>query len=152
MKTLKIVKSQEYHANQPSIFTLLDNIYVGCTMYPTNRNNPNIEYWSNATSSDSDRGFFVEEKEFTDDEIDIIITLNNLVSLLSKLIPDQPTFPHPSYALRTSFKIKKGKNYEAFLKAKAACDLEISNYFDSVRIYDSALTKAKSDLRKLLNK
>lgn len=148
MKNLTIVKSQEYYANQPSVFTKIDETYIGCLIYPHSRNYPELSYWQTAESSDSGRKFFVEQKEFTDEEILEIKKLQNLINSLTALIPNQPKFTE-AYA---NFNIKRGKVYEAYKILKEKRELEIKNYFSSIEIYDKAKTKAFADLRKILNK
>jgi hypothetical protein len=152
MKTLKVITSTEYHANQPSVFTMVNDKYIGCLIYPRDRNYPTIEYWTSATSSDSDRGFFVEEKQFSDSEIEKIIDLQNAYDLLCKLIPEQPNFPHPTYEESGSFKIRRGKNWENYKAKKENCQKEIAEYFASIKIYNAAQSKAYSDLRNILTK
>ena len=148
MKNLTIIKSQEYHANQPSVFAKIDNRYVGCLIYPHSRNYPSINYWTNSTSSDIDRGFEVIEKQFTEEEITNIITLQNAIDSLTALIPNQPQFEY----INCEYKVKRGKAYEDYKTKYDARNLEIKKYFDSIAIFDRALTKAKNDLRKILNK
>lgn len=149
MKNLKIIKSQEYRGNQPSVFTEINGKYVGCLSYPRLRNYPNINCWSNATSSDSDRGFEVVEKSFNESELNTIEALQVLIASLTILIPQQPHFP---YITSSSFKIRRGKAYEAYKTKKEAQEIEIKNYFASINVFDAARTKAENDLRNILNK
>lgn len=149
MKTVTVITSHEYYMNQPSVFAFLNGKYVGCLIYPNGRNNPSVEYWSNATSSDSDRGFTVAEKEFSEKEISKIETLQSVINSLSLLIPNQPSWEIIS---SYSFKIKRGKAYEEYKAKKEAQELKIKEYFSSIEIYDRALSKAKADLRNILLK
>lgn len=148
METLTIVTSQEYHLNQPCIFTKIEDQYVGCLIYPHIRNYPEIAYWKSAESSDSHRVFFIEEKEFSEDEILKIKKLQNLINSLESLIPNQPKFTE-AYA---NFNIKRGRAYEDYTILKEKRELEIANYFSSIAVFDKAKRKAFDDLRKILNK
>ena len=148
MKNLTIITSQEYRLNQPSIFTKIDDQYVGCLIYPHSRNYPELSYWESAESSDSGRNFAIEQKEFSDDEIIEIKKLQNLINSLAVLIPNQPKFTE----VYANFNIKRGKAYEDYKILKEKRELEIKNHFSSIEIYDKAKIKAFADLRKILNK
>jgi hypothetical protein len=145
---ITVIKSTEYKYNQSSVFAIVNNQYVGCLIYPHIRNYPTIEYWQSATSSDSNRGFILVEKEFSQDEISNIESLQLVINNISKLIPNQPyiAFNYPN------FKIKKGANYQAWLNKENENKAIIDQWFADTKIFDSALTKAKSDLRNILNK
>ncbi len=149
METLNIIISTEYHMNQSSVFTQVNGKYVGCLIYPHARNYPELHYWATATSSDSDRGFKILTKEFTNEEIVRIENLQILVNTLTLLIPNQPNFP---YISSSGFKIKRGKAYQEYVAKKSAQDLEIKNYFASIETFDRARSKAQSDLRAILTK
>jgi hypothetical protein len=145
---LTVIKSTEYKYNQPSVFAIVNKQYAGCLIYPQIRNYPPIEYWINATSSDSDRGFTLKEKDFNEVEILQIESLQTAINGLKKLIPNQPyiAFNH------RNFKIKRGVNYEIWAKKEAENTNLINNWFESTKIFDAALTKAMQDLRNILNK
>src|SRR4030067_3546549 len=108
MKALNIIFSTEYHMNQSSVFTQVNGSYVGCLIYPKARNYPELSYWDTAISSDSDRGFSIVEKAFTDKEIQTIENLQTLINTLTSLIPNQPNFP---YISSVGFRIKRGNAY-----------------------------------------
>ena len=148
MKTLPIITSTEYHMNQPSVFTILNGQYVGCLIYPKSRHYPPLEYWSSATCADSDRFFNITEKTFTDEEIETIERLQSIVNALSYLIPQQPSWD----TIPVDFKIKRGRKFEAYAAKREAQDLAIKKYFDSIKIFDDARSKAARDLRAILNK
>ena len=148
MRTLKIISSVEYYANTPSVFTQIDGTYYGCLNYPSFRNYPEISYWETAISSDSDRGFRIEEKEFSDAEISEIITLQTAINALAKLIPEQPKFE----LIEKNWKIKKGKEYQEWLVKETARTERISAYFKEVEVYDRARSKAFNQLRNILIK
>lgn len=145
---LTIIKSTEYKYNQPSVFAIINGNYVGCEIYPQIRNYPKLDYWKSATSSDSDRGFSLIEKEFTANEIHQIEQLQIACKSLASLIPSQPyiEFNH------ANFKIKRGVNYQIWLAKQKENKAIIDQWFEDTKIFDMALTKAKSDLRNLLNK
>lgn len=148
MATLKIVKSTEYRMNQPHVFTKVNGKYVGDLIYPNVRNYPELEYWETATSSDSDRGFSIIEKEFTDEEISTMEILQSVVTNLSFLIPSQPKFNYPS----KNYKVKRGKAYEGYKSETEKVEKAITAYFDSIRIYENARMKAQKELMTILNK
>lgn len=149
MKTLKVICSQEYKMNKPSIFTHIDGYYYGCLIYPMLRKFPDVDYWESATSSDTGRGFTIIEKEFTDEEINKIKTLQTAVNSLKTLIPEQPQWEIIS---ADKFKIKRGKAYEEYLDKTAIQEEEIRQYFISIEVFDRAVRKAHNDLITILNK
>ena len=148
MKAILIV-SHEYHANQPSVFAIINGHYYGCQIYPQHRNFPAAQYWTGATSSDSDRGFTIKEVEYTEINFEQIKNLQSVIFGLEKLIPEQPNFPYVS----KNWTIRRGKKYEAYMKETEARAKAISDYFESIKIFDTAKSKARKDLRNvLLNK
>jgi hypothetical protein len=148
MKKVTVITSQEYRMNQPHVFALVNGSYVGDLIYPKVKNNPPIEYWETATSSDIDRGFSIIEKEFTIEEIAQIELLQTTVNTLSLLIPSQPKFNY----LSKTWKIKKGSAYENYKAETEKVENAITAYFDSIRIYDNARKKAQKELMTILKK
>jgi ABC-type sulfate transport system substrate-binding protein len=148
MNTLRIITSQEYRMNQPHVFTKVNGKYVGDLVYPNVRNYPELSYWETATSSDFDRGFSIIEKEFTDEEIAKIETLQSVVNNLSSLIPSQPKFNYPS----KNYKVKRGAAYENYKAETEKVEKAITAYFDNIRIYDNARSKAQKELMAILKK
>lgn len=72
MKAYRIT-SEEYRANEPSVFLLANGEYYGCLIYPRIRQFPkDVEYWKTATCSDSDRYFHVDEVEVSKEEIGLM--------------------------------------------------------------------------------
>lgn len=68
MKAFRIT-SEEYYRNQVRTFLFVDGQYYGDIIYPQLRNMPqDVDYWRTATSSDSDRYFYVEEVEVSEDQ------------------------------------------------------------------------------------
>ena len=149
MKTLSIITCTEYRANQPSIFTIVNGNYVGCLIYPSSRNYPELTYWNSAESSDSGRGFSSLEKSFSDDEIEKIELLQSVINSLNKLIPNQP---HWEFISSSGFKIKRGKAYQDYKAKVQAQSLAVKAYFDSIKVYDQARTQAFDELRNILTK
>lgn len=149
MRTLKVIYSQEYRMNKPSIFTHIDGQYYGCLVYPTLRKFPDLDYWETATSSDTDRGFTIIEKEFTEEEINKIKALQTAFDALKTLIPEQPKWDVIS---ADKFKIRRGKAYEEYLDKTAIQEEEVRQYFTSIEVFDRAVRKAYYDLRSILNK
>ena len=149
MKTLTVVTSVEYKMNIPSIFVIIDGQYFGCQIYPNSRNFPNVDYWGKANSSDSDRGFVLTEKEFSNEEILKIKKLQEVANTLALLIPKQPEFP---YIPAVGFKIKRGKAYEEYKTKKEEQEKQIKEYFHSINIFEKAKFKAENDLRNILRK
>lgn len=148
MKTLPIIYSQEYHMNQSSVFTMIDNKYFGCLIYPNSRSYPVLKYWETATSSDSDRGFKIVTKEFTGEEIEKIITLQTAIDALSKLIPNQPKWAY----IPKNFKVKRGRAWDEYKSKTDAKELQVKEYFKSIEVFSNALSKAHNDLRSILTK
>ena len=149
MRTLKVIYSQEYKMNKPSVFAHIDGHYYGCLIYPTLRKFPNVDYWETATSSDTGRGFTIIEKEFTDDEVNKIKILQTAVDTLKTLIPEQPKWEVIS---ADKFKIRRGKAYEEYLDKIAIQEEEVRQYFISIEVFDRAVRKAYNDLINILNK
>ena len=148
MNILKIVTSTEYRMNQPHVFTQINGKYVGDLIYPKLRNYPELCYWETATSSDSDRGFFIREKEFSNEEIARIEILQSVINNLSLLIPSQPKFNYPS----KTYKVKRGAAYENYKAETEKVEKAITAYFDNIRIYDNARSKAQKELIAILKK
>jgi hypothetical protein len=146
MKKIKVVISEEYVLNKSRVFAMIDGKYVGCMIYPTSRNFPEMEYWKTALSSDAGRGFFVVEKEFLEKEIENIFALQNAIDALKNIIPPQPSFERPA----KDWTVKRGVKYENWKTENEAVDKQISAYFESIKIYDSALKKAEKELRYIL--
>jgi hypothetical protein len=149
MNTLKVIFSQEYRMNKPSVFIRIDGQYYGCLIYPTLRKFPDLDYWETATSSDTDRGFTIIEKEFTDEEVNKIKALQTAVDALKTLIPEQPKWEVIS---TDKFKIRRGKAYEEYLDKTAIQEEEVRQYFTSIEVFDKAVRKAHNDLTTILNK
>lgn len=84
-----LVVSTEYRGNQPSVFLMVDGKYYGEMTYPKLRKFPKkVDYWHNATSSDTDRGFAVYPVELTRSNLDKIIGLSNEIEhVRSKRVP-----------------------------------------------------------------
>ena len=65
--------SEEYHANQASVFILVDGEYYGCLIYPKHCGFPkDADYWRTAESSDKGRHFMVEEVVASVDDIEFV--------------------------------------------------------------------------------
>lgn len=110
-----IITSQEYRLNSPSVFAVINGNYYGCMIYPSVRNFPAVEYWGDATSSDSDRGFFIKKAEVTEEQLELIIKLQQCCNANKAMIK---SISHPEYPQR-DFKIKRGKAFEEYT---AKCD------------------------------
>ena len=143
MKTVKVIISQEYRLNLPSVFAIIDGRYYGCLIYPHARNYPNVEYWDNATSSDSGRKFTTIDKTFSLDEIAQIMNLQALIDMFAYFIPAPPIFPR----IEKTYKIKKGAAYMAYKEESDRQAVAYRQYMESIKDYSAAKTKAFSQLR-----
>ena len=147
MKATLIISS-EYRLNQPSVFALIDGNYYGCQIYPFSRNYPpNVDYWTDATCSDSDRFFHVKPVEYTEDQFKKIKDLQSAIFSLQKLLKNSPSWTPPC-----RYKIRRGKNYMIY---KAAWDLFVTaskEIEDYNKPYDKAITSAFNELRSILCK
>lgn len=75
MKNGIVIISQEYEANQPSVFMFCEGTYYGDLSYIRVRGNKDPSYWETAHSSDSDRYFTTYDVTFSDDIFDQIVSL-----------------------------------------------------------------------------
>lgn len=112
MKTY-LITSTEYKYNEPDRFIMDDegNYYgVGEHSYAIIRNFPkSIDYWKNATCSDSDRYFHIEEVELTQDQLEAFD------SITKKYIENTKTAPvfGEQYPDGTSKEWKSKKEFNA---------------------------------------
>jgi hypothetical protein len=145
MKATLIISS-EYKYNQPSVFIFVEGRYFGCQIYPSSRNYPtDVNYWSNATSSDSDRYFSLKEVEYSEENFSMIEILQNSISANEKLVKQYPSWtPSPKY------KIKRGKAYQDYLSFKEKENKLISEIAAYNAPYDNAIRSAKNQLREIL--
>lgn len=145
MKATLIISS-EYKYNQPSVFIFADGKYFGCQIYPSSRNFPqDVNYWSNATSSDSDRDFSLTSVEYSEEEFKLIESLQNSIFANENLIKQ-----YPSYKSAPKFNVKRGKAYQDYLSFRATEDAIYAEITAYNAPYDKAVTAAKNELRKLL--
>lgn len=86
MKNIRIAISHEYEYNLPSIFAIIDGKYYGCMIYPRGTNFPSVEYWTDATSSDSHRGFAIIDSNISDEMFSHIENLQSIISENEKMI------------------------------------------------------------------
>ena len=105
-----VVASSEYKANWPDMFVMTeDGTYYGVSevSYAKIRNFPKeICYWKNANSSDSDRGFFIDEVEL--DEADLV-KFDEITREYYRLESEKPKHDEPRPE-RESFKTSKDYN------------------------------------------
>jgi hypothetical protein len=145
MKATLIISS-EYKHNQPSVFIFVEGRYFGSQIYPQGRNYPqDVNYWSNATSSDSDRYFSLQDVEYSDEDFSLIENLQNSIFANEKLLKEFPRWkPSPKYT------IKRGKAYQACLAFENCQNKEITEVSEYNAPYDRAITAAKNQLRIIL--
>lgn len=114
MKATLII-SIEYKYNQPSVFIMAGGQYYGCLIYPQGRNFPSdVNYWNNATCSDSDRYFTVKEVEYSETVFDSIKNLQSEINETEKCLKSDnsnPWIPRPECS-------KNSKEYKSYLAKK----------------------------------
>lgn len=143
-----LIISQEYYANQPSVFAMINGNYYGCPIYTTFRGFPESpEYWKTATSSDSDRGFKVSEVEYSDSEFQRIQILQNVIFSCSKMIVVPPSTWVPK-----NWKIRKGKVYQEHTKRTVELSAANKKVSDVNAPFEKVIYIASNELRKLLLK
>lgn len=145
MKATLIISS-EYKYNQPSVFIFVEGRYFGCQIYPSSRNFPqDVNYWSIATSSDSDRNFSTKSVEFSDEDFSLIEKLQNSIFANEKLLKQYPTWkPSPT------FNVKRGKAYQAYVEFRDAENKVIAEISAYNAPYDKAISAVKNQLRDIL--
>jgi len=147
MTTATVITSQEYKANTPSVFANINGTYYGCMIYPHLRGYPAANYWNNATSSDSDRGFSVKEAKLTNEQFERVKELqliygNNMGNC--KLFKGQ-------YPVRL-WKIKRGKKYEAYKAAVSEYEASAQAASERNEPFIKAYTEALEELTNILQK
>ena len=109
MKTLKVfvIASTEYEANCPDMFRMdpQGNYYgVSPDSYAALRGFPkNINYWIDATCSDSDRFFNIDEVELPFEQVE---QFDSLTQQYAELSANDPVFPE-QYPTSGDYKTKK---------------------------------------------
>lgn len=141
-----LIISTEYKYNQPSVFIFANGEYYGCLIYPSIRNYPqDVNYWKDAMSSDSHRGFGVYDVEYSDEEFELIKNLQNSISANNALLKQFPAWEKgPEYS------VKRGKAYEEYLAWNKSNQDRINEVSAYNAPYDKAIYVATTQLRKLL--
>lgn len=112
MKAYKIT-SEEYYANEPSVFLFVNGEYYGCMIYPKLRKFPqDVNYWRTATSSDSDRNFHIEEVNVSEEEIN---SMKNKQSRIDEL--NEKLKPYTGYRAFAT-KEEREQDYQEDLKTE----------------------------------
>lgn len=141
-----LIISTEYYANQPSVFLLNDSNYYGCNLYPRGRNYPTtIDYWYDATCSDSDRYFQITEVELTEENLSLIKKLQNVIDANESMIT------HTNWPfIRKNWKVRRGKVYQEYKMATEEQEKAIREEQERNHPYYIAYRAAYSELRNLL--
>lgn len=146
----KVIISEEYIANQPSVFLGCQGhggitAYYGCLIYPKGRSYPALEYWETAMSSDEGRGFKVYDVEMGYDEYNRIHTLDGAVEYLNNLLKT-----YPKWEEAPTYKIKRGKKWEAYKEFREQEDAKIKAVSNYNKPFDNAIYAASTELRALI--
>lgn len=146
MKATLII-STEYHANQPSVFIMAEGQYYGCLIYPKSRNFPSdVDYWRNATCSDSDRYFTVKDVEYPKNVFELIKNLQYEISEAIKCLKTDNSYkwiPRPNAS-------KNSKIYKEYLEKQEAQDNALRKIYEYNRPFDKIIDTDRTELRKIL--
>ena len=145
--TATVITSQEYKANTPSVFANINGTYYGCMIYPHLRGYPTADYWNNATSSDTDRGFYTKEVKLTAQQLERVKELQLIYAdNITRCKPFKGQCPVKTW------KIKRGKSYQAYKVAVEQYEQQAKEVSDHNKPFIKAYTEALEELTNILQK
>ena len=131
--------------NTPSVFAVVDGVYYGCQCYPTAHNFPSVDYWQQATGSDSDRFFKIKESKIDEEQLSNLVKFKSCYSANCSMTINS----HWLY-IKSTYKVRKGKVYQSYLAAKSQQDEAIKAESDYNAPFEKASMAAYKMAKQLL--